>query len=140
LPKISVMKTKKSIIAKETFWKACRCMISHKNNLAIFHHWIVCAGICVSLVNDSVGIIFTYKCTFRGDGTMRSFAVTFPTKDSGIQMLAGVAPSGQTVRSLLRTAWLWKLTGRMIHLEFFWWIYHVRLLITQQHCLAIIGE
>ncbi len=40
-------------------------------------------------------------------------AGTFPVKDGWIQVLAGLAPSSQTVQSLLRTPWQEKPTRKI---------------------------
>jgi hypothetical protein len=37
----------------------------------------------------------------------------FPRKEGGIEVLAGLAPSSQTVGSLLRTPWLAKPVGKI---------------------------
>jgi hypothetical protein len=49
-------------------------------------------------------LIFQYlQMYFWGVGTMHGCASAFPRKEGGIQVLAGLAPSSQIVRSLLRT-------------------------------------
>ncbi len=50
-------------------------------------------------------------------GTLHGSVGTFPHKEGGIQMLAGLAPSSQTVGSLLRTPLLAKPAGKMAKLH-----------------------
>jgi hypothetical protein len=47
-------------------------------------------------------------------GMQHCRAGMFPTKEGGIQVLAGLAPSTQTVRPLLRTSWLAKPTRKKL--------------------------
>ncbi len=48
-----------------------------------------------------------------------SWAGVFLGKEGGIQVLAGLAPSSQTLGSLLRTPWPAKLTRKMMVLNYF---------------------
>jgi hypothetical protein len=43
----------------------------------------------------------------------------FPGKEGGIQVLAGLAPSSQTVGSLLGTPWSALPGGKMLYLEMY---------------------
>ncbi len=52
-------------------------------------------------------------------GTLRSCIATFPGKEGKMQVLAGLAPSSQTVGSLLRTSRLAKPVGKMVELSLF---------------------
>jgi len=78
-----------------------------------------------------------------GVGTLDSCVGMFPRTEGGIKVLAGLVPSSQTAGSLFRTPWLAKLVRKNDIPEMYnilHWIYHVHLLITQQHYFAIIGE
>jgi hypothetical protein len=52
--------------------------------------------------------IFILANVFLGVGMLHGFTGIFSRKEGGIQVLEGLAPSTQTVGSLLRTPWLTK--------------------------------
>jgi hypothetical protein len=58
--------------------------------------------------SQNLANIYTCKCILRV-GVPCSCAGTFPSKEGGMQVLAGLAPSSQTTVYLLTTAWLKKL-------------------------------
>jgi hypothetical protein len=61
-----------------------------------------------------MSVFIACKCTFGGVGMLCSCAGAFPRKVGGIQAWAGLAPSSQTVGSLLRTPLASKAAGKMI--------------------------
>jgi hypothetical protein len=60
------------------------------------------------VISQNLANIYTCKCILRV-GMPCSFAGTFTRKEGGMHVLAGLAPSSQTIVYLLTTAWLEKI-------------------------------
>jgi hypothetical protein len=56
---------------------------------------------------------FILANVFLEAGMLHGNMGTFPSKENGIQVLAGLASSSQTVGYLFRTQWLVKLAGQI---------------------------
>jgi hypothetical protein len=69
--------------------------------------------IYIWLMYNSAILIFIYlQMYFWGMCTLCNCVGTIPGKEGGIQVLAGLAPISQIVRSLLRASWKNNILGK----------------------------